>query len=220
MEGDIIKRTLVYAAALGLAATAAQADWDGWYGGLSAGYLWGDVSHAFDNGAPGGDSAPSGGLLGGFVGYDFQKNNTVYGVELGGEFGNADGLYNEPAAATSSGSSDVNGLVQLRGRVGVVQPMGQKDALFFLTGGFATADMDFTGGPLGDFANKSSDWMNGWTVGLGVEVEMSDRAKLRFEYSYYDLGSRSGALPPNFPAVTMHNDVKHHVIRVAYRIDF
>ena len=59
-------------------------DWSGFYGGVHAGYLWGDVNVTENGGAQ-----PSGkidGFVGGpLAGFNMQFDNLVFGVE--GDFG-------------------------------------------------------------------------------------------------------------------------------------
>ena len=75
----LITCTAAMALSATVSATVAQADWSGPYAGLSLGDSNGDTPHDLFVGAPigltdyAGDSSPEGALVGGFVGYEWQK---------------------------------------------------------------------------------------------------------------------------------------------------
>ena len=58
---------------------AAAYNWSGFYVGVHAGYAWGDSCPAAERRTI--DHEPTGGLFGGQIGYNWQVNNIVFGVE-------------------------------------------------------------------------------------------------------------------------------------------
>ena len=63
-------------------------NWSGVYFGAQGGYGWGSTSQSFANGAPSGNSDPQGWLGGVYLGFNWQVNNVVLGLE--GDFEGAD----------------------------------------------------------------------------------------------------------------------------------
>ncbi|MCW5695400.1 MAG: porin family protein [Bauldia sp.] len=138
-------------------------DWTGPYAGALVGYGWG----AF--GAPIG-SAPTGFVAGGFVGYNVQAGNVVYGAEMDAAWsGRSDGAGN-----------DVNWTSSFRGRIGYA--FGR--VLVYGTGGLAVAGVSTAPGP-------STSTEIGWTAGGGAEFAITDSLFARAEYLY----SSYGAIP-------------------------
>ena len=199
--------------------TAPQAvyTWTGFYLGIQSGYLWGDAKHSFDNGAPSGTSDLTGFVSGLHAGYNVQSGNIVFGVEVDAEGTSAKGDYQNITPITSEGSTDLVWQGSVRGRLGFTTG----PALLYVTGGWAYGQFRFRGGPF-DPTNRPccgfSDGLSGWTAGGGVQWSFSNSVSARIEYRYTDFGSTSGALPPNFPDVTMGVDVTTHVIRTGFSV--
>lgn len=219
-------RILAIAAALLAAGVSAQAadidvapaayDWSGFYIGGQGGYAFGDADHSFSNGAPDGDSKPDGFFGGLHAGYNAQINSIVLGLEVDAELAGIDGTFQEPAAATSSGSTDIKAQGSLRGRVGLAYDR----LLPYLTGGLALADVDYGGGPLGGPCCGYSKSPLGYTIGAGIEYALTDMVSTRLEYRYTDFGTKRGGLAPTFPGVTMPVDLETHAVRLGLSIHF
>src|SRR5579871_1145767 len=62
-------------------AAAAPVVWARFYTGVEGGYDWGLTTHSFSNGAPSGNSHPSGGFGGAYAGYNFQVGRFITGLE-------------------------------------------------------------------------------------------------------------------------------------------
>ncbi len=186
-------RVSVVLAALALAAPALAADlappvepvpieqsvpvfsWTGPYAGLrgGVGFLQGDFS------IPGASASEniSGGLLGGFVGANYQMDNIVVGIE-----GNLNYNWNKTdidvIGTDTEVKSDVSGSVV--GRLGYAMDQ----TLFFATAGWAATRVGI------DTAAGSEDrTFNGWTVGAGIDYAFSDTLFGRAEYSYNNFGT-------------------------------
>src|SRR5579863_1627987 len=180
--------------------------WGGPYGGLNLGADWGatpgSVRVAPNVAAPGGssldltnhqDTTVTGG---GQIGYQYQYNNFVFGIEgdiKGGGPSNTTtiGAPGVPGVAPGSRfttSSDVNGSV--RGRIGLaVDPF-----LIYATGGVAIADArlkaSYAPSALTPGATASnSTVLIGPTVGGGLEYAVNNNVSVAAEYRYTDYGS-------------------------------
>ena len=199
---------------------AVAQDWDGFYGGVSFGYAFGDANHSFSNGAPSDNSSPNGALIGGFVGYGMQSGTMVYGAEADLDFNNQTGSFTNLSGSTSGGSTDGVWQGSIRGVVGVAGQLSGRPALYYATAGWAVGEFDFMGGPSAAPTNPYSDTLNGWTAGFGMDWRVQNMTSVRIEYRYTDFGTASGVLAPAFPAVTMPVDVTQHAIRLGVRMDF
>ena len=147
----------------------------------------------------------------GFAGYNLQLNGIVLGAEgsISGagdqssrtrqSFPGADNLFNSTIANTFDSLQVSSGFgATLRGRLGVlIRP----NILLYGTGGVAFQEFDFKadcqGGPFLPNAsvcfqlNKSTQSISktGWTVGGGLEAQLTSHWFARIEYAYAGLGS-------------------------------
>jgi len=157
-------------------AAYAPYNWTGVYVGINAGGAWGNSDwsgFAFSN-------SPSGGMVGGTVGYNWQGagNPWVFGIE-----GDIDwtGIKDSGACGTAFSCQTKNDwLGTVRGRVGYAWDR----FLPYFTGGVAFGNVD---------ANRtafagSSDTNAGWTIGGGVEGVIVGNWTAKVEYLYVDLG--------------------------------
>ena len=196
--------------------------WDGWYGGLTAGYAMGDATHTYSNGAPTGNSDPDGGLVGGFLGYGIQSGTTVWALEVDAELSDYSGSFVNTTGATSSGTVDGDWQASIRGVLGFDGVLGGKPALYYATAGWAFGSFDMRGGPSAPFppVGGYSDDMNGWTLGIGIDWRLAANTSMRIEYRHTDFGDTTGALAPTFPGVNMPVDIDQDAIRIGMRIEF
>jgi outer membrane immunogenic protein len=144
--------------------------WQGLYGGLHAGYGWaGDAS---------------GGLGGAQVGYNWQSQQIVYGIEADitlSDIGVRETLVSPFGVVTASGSIDW--FATVRGRVGVlVQPR----LLLYATAGLSIVSADAKGTVSGiglpPLSVSSSETDTGFVYGIGIESKWSDTMSVRLEY--------------------------------------
>jgi len=185
-------------------------NWTGFYIGAQGGLVWGKASHSYSNGAPSTTADLDGFVGGGHAGYNFQSGNIVFGIEGDVEAGDVNGSFSNLTGMTSVGSTKLNSQWSVRGRLG----FAAGNTLFYLTGGWASGDFDFTGGPApGPACCGYSQTLHGWTAGGGAEVGFAPNMTVRIEYRYTDFGSASGGLPPIFPDVIMPVDVSTHALR-------
>lgn len=195
------KTTLVGALALGLLSTSAFAadlpsrkvapaapvtyapafTWTGFYVGANAGYGFGQITKAgtlFND--------PSGFVAGGQIGYNYQMNNIVFGLE--GDLQYADlrdkaspaGVLAGLPAGTKNG---VEWFGTIRPRVGLAADR----ALFYVTGGLAYGNqkLNIPGVGSGDNVNI------GWAAGGGVEYAFTNNWTAKVEGLYVNLDSHN-----------------------------
>ena len=195
--------------------------WTGFYLGGDVGYGWGRSSGTGTDSAGLGltpyDYDTNGVIGGGFLGYNYQINQFVVGVEADWQVADLKG--NSGSFIASGGpytfSTNVNNYGSLRGRLGYAVDRW----LVFATGGwawgYASTSFAFTGTP--PFSTNSGN-RSGWTGGGGVEYAITNNWLARLEYRYTDLGSRAYVDVPNNSAdngnrITV-NDVR---LGVAYK---
>lgn len=243
-----MKRTIhlaVVAAGLSLAVPAAAQDstaWNGWYVGLSLGTAAG-LMHTPVNAALSTSNANytvasrfkqnSWGIIGGAqAGYNYLlPNGMLIGAEIDGSgtslsnsLSGTTPILNTSDTARYSIRRNIDFLNTARLRLGMVLANGM---LVYGTGGLAYggSGTTFDGANTASGNNSLGITVNdyrvavGWTLGAGIELPYSEHLRLRTEYLYADLGSRtivSGAF--NLPAVTGTEDIrssaKAHILRV------
>jgi outer membrane immunogenic protein len=217
-----------------------ECNWTGFYIGLNVGGQWGhseDLDHDYNvGGLPPGFDKPwgydeSGVVAGGQIGYNFQWNWLVLGVEGDAGYMNLDGRGTEPGSSGDDtfGRSDSDFYTTIRGRIGFA--WGQW--LFYGTGGgigvnYDTAVIDdcntFPCGPsLIDAHKKEFDW--GWTAGGGIEHMISCHWTIRGEYLRYELDDQGFSAPNNiFGRSTgvfgFHGNTEGNIFRAALNYKF
>jgi outer membrane immunogenic protein len=188
---------------------AAVAPWAGFYIGVDGGVVRHEASFndlsAFSFSSGTHSLSDTGGLAGGFVGYNWQHRSFVFGVEADASWvgARAETTWGGSSIFTNSftQSQDVNWVATFRARAG----LDFESTLFYLTGGLAVGGVKnsfsafcpsgFTCGgvPRGAmFASFSEDTTRvGWTVGAGFEHMFDSRWTVRGEFRYVDLGRSS-----------------------------
>jgi outer membrane immunogenic protein len=218
---------LTSVAALGLTPTASAADltapykappavssWAGFYLGIDGGIARHDAYFNDLGGFSGSygsrNTAQTGGVLGGYAGYNWQDRSFVYGLE-------ADANWIGAKAQTPWGGSaifvnsypqsqDVPWVATFRGRLGI----DLESTLLYLTGGLAVGKVQDSfdgvcpanggcrglpaGAIYGGFSENASRL--GWTAGAGFEHMFDSHVTLRGEIRYVDLGRSTVACSP------------------------
>ncbi|MDB5595227.1 MAG: outer membrane protein Omp31 precursor [Hyphomicrobiales bacterium] len=210
--------------------------WTGFYVGVNGGYAGDKFRYPFsgDIGGTlfaGSASLNSSGFLGGAqIGYNWQfANGIVGGVEADYAFSNVEGKLSLGAAATGlngsiNAGSKLSGLGSVRARVGY----GWDRALFFVTGGWAygrvKSSLNAEANVLGGFSLSTSDNLNGWALGAGVEYALTNNISIKTEYLYVDLGNStlySRDYRPNLAAsAKLDVETKLHVVRAGVNYRF
>jgi outer membrane immunogenic protein len=161
--------------------------WTGVYVGGQVGYQWSHPS--LERVVPGlgtvfSDSLNANGVIGGgHIGYNYQINQFVVGLE-----GDVDGSTLSGTAADGLFASNANHDVRIdgsiRGRLGYAWDR----ALIYATGGVALRPDRFSSGKT-VFGQDAADVTQvGWTLGAGIEYGITNNWSIRGEYRYTDYG--------------------------------
>ena len=223
--------------------------WTGFYVGLNAGGHWAkdDVTTAasvpnfgalgaasFDAGAAG-TNEPSGFIGGLQLGYNWQINNFVLGLE-----GDVNGLTGKetrsvlypgpfPAAGdTFTTSAQSNFLATVRGRLGFAFDR----VLVYGTGGLAVGNVKTTdsatviGGTVLETTSNTTT-RTGWTAGGGLEYAFAPNWSAKVEYLYVNLGSFDTTIPcvagcvvVGGPDIIVHHKWTDNIARVGINYKF
>lgn len=175
--------------------------------------------------------------IGGVVGYNWQKCNTVFGIEaefnwtdidrpwglnLNGLGGGAGQLFN------ARSSMDWYGAVKLR------SGFAFDNMLLYLTGGFAFANIEHNGSsnaiggaPAGLVAFNSSDTRFGWVVGAGTEYALTNRITWRSEATYtrfedkdFNLNIAAGLIGANASTIKLNAQDELWMVRTGINFKF
>ena len=157
-------------------------NWTGLYVGINGGGGWGNSTWSAATGSS--DANPSGALVGGTLGYNWQMGQLVLGLEGDLDWTDLRGT-TSAAPCTTSCETRNDWLGTARGRVGYAFDR----YLPYLTGGAAFGDIKAA--PAG-FAGVTST-KTGWTVGAGLEARIAGPWSAKVEYLYTDLGSTNCA---------------------------
>jgi opacity protein-like surface antigen len=184
-------------------------NWTGFYLGPQLGVDWGYTNWTAV--ANGNKTYPrfAGILPGGQVGYNYQYDKWVFGVEGDAGWTNAHGARACPNGFFFNCEFDVNSLYTVTGRIGYVYP---DRVLWYAKGGLAIADTRaqvrcntdsqstiITGGLLNSACPAAGTNRTdiGWTVGGGSELGLTENWSVKAETSYFNLGTgRYTADPP------------------------
>lgn len=185
-------------------AVVAAYNWSGFYIGGHIGYGWGSEG-AFDTAALVGGSTDPDGFLGGVqVGYNWQVDRWVFGIEGDWSWTGADG-------ATVLGvpfSSDHSWYATLTGRLGYAWDSW----MWYVKGGAAWADTEYT---LLGFGT-ASDTRVGWTIGTGLEWAIAPNWSAKLEYNYLDFSNDSFA----FVGGPVDVDTQVHLVKLGLNYRF
>jgi outer membrane immunogenic protein len=155
-------------------------NWTGPYVGINGGGGW--SSSDFSAPLSSGSFGTSGGLVGGTLGYNWQSNQIVFGVEGDIDWSTLQG---SGTCAGVSCSTRNDWLSTVRGRLGYAAGRFMP----YVTGGAAFGDIrtSVTGQP------DSTSTKAGWTAGGGLEAALTGPWTAKIEYLYVDLG-RGGSV--------------------------
>ena len=207
-------------------APAPVSSWTGFYAGVNAGWVGSDpaISNAGTGipdavlgvvpGVSGGLAAlasgpvsagrTSGFIGGGQLGYNYQINNWVVGVEADlqglsgsgstGTLATAGPVVGAAITSTLTVSANTEWLSTVRGRLGF---LATPNVLLYGTGGLAfggvtaSAALAQSGnnGFIGAGAGAFSDTSAGWAAGAGAEWMFAQKWTAKLEYLHYDLGT-------------------------------
>jgi outer membrane immunogenic protein len=190
-------------------------NWTGFYIGAHGGYGWADKGWTDTTTGPFSISHNADGFLaGGQIGFNYQINNIVFGIE-------GDLSWADITGGTSSGrfggetfDTRIDWLGTLTGRVG----FAFNNWLIYGKGGFAWANerLSYTAA-LPAFAGSSEETRTGWTVGAGIEYGFWNNWSAKLEYNYMDFGSRDVAYAPG---IGFDVDQQVHAVKLGLNYRF
>jgi outer membrane immunogenic protein len=172
-----------------------------------------------------------GGVVGGQIGYNWTTCNTLWGIELDGDWAYAKAttqlLPNSPFFNINI-ESRFDALLTARTRTGIVLD----NLLLYVTGGIAaghfktTYTSQFLGipGVIAGFTNsvENREWRWGLVAGFGAEWAWSDRVSIRSEVLYVDFVDRENrflfAPPAGFANFTESDSM--WISRIALNVKF
>ncbi|HEY0236318.1 MAG TPA: outer membrane beta-barrel protein [Afipia sp.] len=222
------------------------ANWAGFYAGLNAGF--GVARNPTTFGIPGSATTdsftlvPQGFLGGGQIGYNWQSENWVYGLEAdfqGSALRDKDNCLLVcfqavlPSPFITSGNVDqqLTWFGTVRGRFGY----SVGSTLFYGTGGLAygeirnTASVVYSSAPIFFSAVPAMDRVDvrhintGWTAGGGIESPIDWLGKnwtLKSEYLYVDLGSVNDNAVLASTAFALNSKIHEHIFRAGINYHF
>jgi outer membrane immunogenic protein len=203
---------ITFTAAASLLSLPVKADddlnkWNGFYGGVNVGHASG-TNHADRlTGGEGSFSHISGGFGGAQIGYNFQADRIVYGLEADIQRSDISG----EAAVNSNDyrSQKIDWFSTVRGRFGYT--FG--NFLLYGTGGFAIADVK---------ANDTSTFLedkqtqHGWTAGAGAEWAFDKNWMLDAQYLRISLDKKDF----HFNDITNQNNSDFNVFKIGINYKF
>jgi outer membrane immunogenic protein len=216
--------------------------WTGFYVGIHAGYSWGrwDGDLTFDPGTgPIAVFDPShrtidahGWLAGGQIGFNYQLNSLVFGLEADASWTNlkGNGSFNTiPGDFNWAIENQLDWFGTVRGRAGVAV----NNFLFYGTAGVAFGQTkahqvvtNIIPCCLVTAVSSASENHIGWTAGGGVEWMYSRNWSVKAEYLYVDLGSADYRFVGTTFVGTPHTtdsfpaDLTFHVVRLGVNYRF
>ncbi|HZP79317.1 MAG TPA: outer membrane protein [Pseudolabrys sp.] len=155
-------------------------NWTGFYVGINGGGGFGRSDFS-------GPAFPaafnvSGGLVGGTLGYNWQANQAVFGLETDIDWS---GIKGSGACGVTTCSTSNSYLGTFRGRLGYAWDR----FLPYLTGGLAYGNINTNVAGFGSGSSTKA----GWTLGGGLEFAVAGPWTAKVEYLYADLG-RGGSI--------------------------
>jgi len=193
--------------------------WAGLYAGLNIGDGAGVASQSdanFDRGS----YDVSGAIAGGTVGYNWQRDNVLYGVEgdldyswiKGSTSGSGNGNFCSGSLLDANCDTRLRWLGTARVRLGYAWDR----LLPYVTGGLAVGSLESSEGSpaVPGLSGSGTVTRVGWTAGAGIEAKIDNRWSTKLEYLYVDLGSGEG-FTDTFAGNTFSENVtfQTHILR-------
>ena len=189
-------------------AVVAYYNWTGFYVGLNAGYGFGSSDWSA---VPTASNKPTGFLVGGTLGYNYQVGSWVFGIEGDFDWSNVKGSADCAVGVTCETSSAW--LATFRGRLGYAFDRW----LPYLTAGGAYGNVKAeVSVPAFGLSASSSSSQFGWAFGAGLEYAFMGNWTAKIEYLYVDLGSFDTG-----PAPIVNNvSFKENIVRAGLNYKF
>ena len=242
---------------LGLCAAAAAADlplkappavpdwsWSGFYLGIDGGYSFGRDPFTQNDPSQGLASAtasvvtPSGGLFGGQIGYNWQVDHLLLGVEGDAQWADQDGtscavtcfVQANGEMTASTVRQRLDWFATARGRLG----WANGGYLLYVTGGAAWGGLrendTINIETLPPFAANFNSTLGGWVAGAGIEARVWGNWTAKLEYLHLDLGNTTntatlarqsvGAFAAGPFVLTTTSSIRDDIIRAGLNYKF
>jgi outer membrane immunogenic protein len=178
---------------IGVTDVTYRTDWTGFYIGGKLGGAWSSVTwtqdasvfNPFDQNTP--VSFSPNGIAGGIIGGgNLQVGHWIFGMELAYIGTNLTQSATSPfptRTATDTFTSQIDWLGTIEGRIG----FQFANFLVFTKGGWAGTDASLTAVSTVNGTVKSTEFVDGWTIGGGIEAFVWDRLVVGVDYSYVRL---------------------------------
>jgi outer membrane immunogenic protein len=208
-------------------------NWTGFYVGLNAGGSWGRQTNSLESAITGAtlfsnSNHIDGFIGGGQIGYNWQVNQWVFGIEADfqGSGQKGDGTFFLPGGgvllvipSTSIAYEDkLNWFGTVRGRLGWAFDRWMP----YVTGGFAYGHGEVNGtattGALVTAFSNSHDY-TGWTVGGGVEWAFYNNWSAKLEYLYINFGD-GPTVPVGTTFLGVSGKLTDNIVRVGVNYKF
>ncbi|MDQ0395660.1 outer membrane protein [Labrys monachus] len=205
-------------------AAAVPFSWTGFYVGAQGGYQWTDASGPlgsrpdFSQGMPY-SNHPESGFIGGHVGYNYQYDSFVVGIE-----GDANAAFDDKD--TDLVQSPVLGQPPFRIRTkqdwnaDIRLRLGYAIDRFlpYIAGGVAFGDVKTSYEPTSPllFGVQNNTNRTGWTIGAGLEYAVTDNITARIEYRYTDFGKKNFS----YPSLSYYDKVKFTTNAVLFGVSY
>lgn len=204
----------VVAAPAPIAAPASALRFSGFYAGASVGYAFEGndtvgvrtATTVTDHG-----TLTNEGAFGAIhAGYRMQRNQFVFGAEIGAEGGDVDSAVSEGGVASTTA---INDMLTVKGTLGMAL---RDNILVYGTGGYASAGVDYSVQG-DDVAIDTNFRRDGYVLGAGVEYAFGQAWSVRGEYQY-----------ANFRSIDLSDDAgvstratpEFHSVRVGVNFSF
>jgi outer membrane immunogenic protein len=165
--------------------------WTGFYIGGNVGGAWSNTDATDQNGRNFFSDTVAGVVGGGQIGYNWQINNWLIGVEgdFNGSSQRESGAIIDPltGAAVADAEAKVQWFATARGRLGYVNGPW----LIYATGGAAWVNFEASVNVPGIGSVSDETTRSGWTVGGGVEWMFLPKWSAKLEYLFIDVGDRT-----------------------------
>ncbi len=192
-------------------------NWSGSYVGAELGYGWGQAASPWGSPSTAAtfpftqNPAVQNGVFGGLdIGYNYQINQLVLGVE-------ADAFFDGIRGDDGGSGGNVNGVEHkfngsARARVGFAADR----ALIYGTGGVAFLSADATNTSITPNERIATNW-TGWTLGAGVEYAITNNWTTRVEYRHTDYGSAVARFPVSGYAENINPVIDSVMVGINYK---
>src|SRR5580704_10410978 len=188
-------------------------DWSGFYIGINGGGATGNVDWNADGFGDEGSHHPSGGTVGGQIGYRWQMANWVFGVEAQGNWADFKGSNASLVFANTTNQTKIDAFGLFTGQIGYAF----NNVLLYAKGGAAVTDNKYTGitSTTGIAFEQATQTKWGGTVGAGLEVSFAPSWSVGVEYDHLFMGNNNITLATRVDNVKQ--DVDIGLVRLNYR---